>query len=444
MSLDTTLRESIRALTALSSPFISLSKVSIKIKLFMVKLMFLVSVMRLLKMIDYKDKGEKILKKHDVILVRYDEIALKSKKVRTRYEQILVKNISSMLNADGCKYSAITREMGRVFIHSEDADALKSAVKVFGVVSASPVYACEPTLESASELCSEAAGNIQEGQAFAIRARRAGNHDFTSRDIAVACGNAVLELDKNIRVDLDNPDVEIFVEIRQKRAYVFTGSIKGVGGLPLGTQGKMVALISGGIDSPVAAWLMMKRGCEIVPLYLNNEPFSDGTTRDRAMNCIDALQKWSPQKKFTLYEAPHGENLLAFLNNCDNRLNCVLCRRMMYRIASEVLKLEGAHGIITGSSLGQVASQTSQNMLAEMYGMEYPVYHPLIGLDKLEITELARKIGSFEPSTKPATCCMASPEYPSTAAKLEEVVKAEKLIDVASLVASAMKNIKRR
>jgi len=379
----------------------------------------------------------------DVILVRYDELALKSKKVRARYEQILVKNLKAMLTADGCSYSNITKEMGRIFIHSSDTNALNSAAKVFGVVSASPAYTCEPTIEAASELCADVANNLlREGQSFAIRARRAGNHDFTSRDMAVACGNAV-QKNKNVRVDLDNPDVEIFAEMRQDKAYVFTESVKGVGGLPMGTQGRMVALISGGIDSPVAAWLMMKRGCEIIPLYLNNEPFSDETTRERAMQCIRVLQTWSPQKKFTIYEASHGDNLLAFLSNCDNRLNCVLCRRMMYRIASEVLKLEGAHGIITGSSLGQVASQTSQNMLAEMHGMEYPVYHPLIGLDKLEITELARKIGTFEQSTKPATCCMAVPEYPSTAAKLDEVMEAEKLIDVPSLLGSAMKSIKK-
>lgn len=381
----------------------------------------------------------------DVVLVRYDELALKSNRVRARYEQVLIKNLKAMLYADGSSYSEISKEMGRIFIHTEDPNALKSAVKVFGVVSASPAYTCEPTLESAAKLCAEVAGHImREGQSFAIRARRAGNHDFTSRDIGIACGDAVFQqMNKNITVDLDNPDIEIFVEIRQKRAYVFTESVKGAGGLPMGTQGKMVALISGGIDSPVAAWLMMKRGCEIVPLYLNNEPFSDETTRERAMQCIDVLQKWSPQKKFTVYEAPHGENLLAFLNNCDNRLNCVLCRRMMYRIASEVLKLEGAHGIITGSSLGQVASQTSQNMLAEMYGMDYPIYHPLIGLDKLEITDIARKIGTFEPSTKPATCCMAVPEYPSTAAKPQEVIEAEKLIDVPSLTDLMVKNLKK-
>ncbi|VVB92635.1 tRNA (guanine(6)-N2)-methyltransferase [uncultured archaeon] len=388
---------------------------------------------------------KKVLKFHDIVLVRYDEIALKSKKVRSRYEQILVKNIKSMLNADGCSYSQISKEMGRVFIHSDDDNVVKSAAKVFGVVSVSPAYTCEPTLESAAGLCADVGCRIiREGQSFAIRARRAGNHSFTSRDIGVACGDAVFKkINKNTTVDLDEPDVEIFVEIRQEKAYVFTESVKGVGGLPMGTQGKMVALISGGIDSPVAAWLMMKRGCEIVPLYLNNEPFSDETTRERAMACIAVLQKWSPQKKFTIYEAQHGENLLAFLENCDNRLNCVLCRRMMYRIAGEVLKLEDAHGIITGSSLGQVASQTSLNMLAEMYGMEYPIYHPLIGLDKLEITDIARKIGTFEPSTKPATCCMAVPEYPSTAAKPQEVLDAEKLIDVPSLVDKMVKNIKK-
>ena len=385
------------------------------------------------------------MKNHDVIIVRYDELALKSKNVRTRYEQILVRNLKSMLKSEGANFSNISREMGRVFIHSDDPNAIKSAARVFGVVSVSPAYTCESTLISASVLSAEIADvMLKEGQSFAIRARRAGNHDFTSRDIGIACGNAIFEkVKKNIKVDLDNPDVEIFVELRQEKGYVFTDSVKGAGGLPLGTQGKMVALVSGGIDSPVAAWLMMKRGCDIVPLYLNNEPFSDETTRERAMSCIDVLQKWSPHKKFTIYEAPHGDNLLAFLNNCDNRLNCVLCRRMMYRIAGEVLKMEDAHGIITGSSLGQVASQTSENMLAEMYGMEYPIYHPLIGLDKLEITDMARKIGTLGPSTKPATCCMAVPEYPSTAAKPHEVIKAEALIDVPSLVGNMLKNIKK-
>src|SRR3989304_3217725 len=151
---------------------------------------------------------KKVLKIPDVVLVRYDELALKSKRVRAMYEAMLVKNLKAMLLADGSSYSAISKEMGRVFIHSADPRALKSAIKVFGVVSASPVQTCEPTLGSASQLCAEVAGNIiKEGQSFAIRARRAGTHDFTSRDIAVACGDAVLKtVGKNITVDLDNPD----------------------------------------------------------------------------------------------------------------------------------------------------------------------------------------------------------------------------------------------
>ncbi len=383
------------------------------------------------------------MKSPDVILVRYDELALKSRKVRKRYENKLINNLKAMLDADGCRYAEVRREWGRIFIHTKDTNAVKSVVKVFGVVSASPAYTCEPKIKEVAQLCVEIAGNIQEKKSFAIRARRAGNHDFTSHDIATVCGDAVLKANKNLKVDLSNPDVELFVEVRQDTAYVFTEYIKGVGGLPLGTQGKMVALISGGIDSPVAAWLMMKRGCEIIPLYLNNDPFSDETTREKAMQCIKVLQQWSPHKSFTIYEAPHGDNLLAFLNNCDNRLNCILCRRMMYRIASEVLKREKAHGIITGSSLGQVASQTSQNMLAEMYGMEYPIYHPLIGLDKLEITQLAKEIGTLKPSTKPATCCMAVPEHPSTSAKIEKVIEEEKKVDIQALVETTMRNIKK-
>jgi len=139
-------------------------------------------------------------------------------------------------------------------------------------------------------------------------------------------------MNRNIRVDLDNPDVEIFVELRQEKGYVFTDSVKGVGGLPLGPRAKLVALVSGGIDSPVAAWLMMKRGCDIVPLYLNNEPFSDETTRERAMTVSMFSRNGHRIKNLQFTEAPHGDNLLAFLNNCDNRLNCVLCRRMMYRM----------------------------------------------------------------------------------------------------------------
>ncbi|MFQ6073478.1 MAG: tRNA uracil 4-sulfurtransferase ThiI [Methanosarcinales archaeon] len=380
----------------------------------------------------------------NIILVRYGEIALKSSKVRNRYEKILINNIKKCLDFHNLEYSKITREWGRIYVHTLDKKAINIITRVFGVVSASYVYTTESNLDAISLSVAEIGKKvIKNGESFAIRARRAGVHDFTSREVGVVCGAEIAKKIKNPVVDLTNPDKEIFVEVRQDLTYIFTEIIKGVGGLPLGTQGKMVALISGGIDSPVAAWLMMKRGCNIIPVYCNNYPFADETTLQRAMDCIDTLQKWSIGHKFKIYEVPNGENLIAILKNCNNRirkLTCVLCRRMMYRIAIEVAKRENAHGIITGASLGQVASQTSLNMLAEMYGMNFPIYHPLIGMDKTEITDLARLIGTFDDSTKPAQCCTATPEYPATAAKWKEVIEFEKSLDIEELLQNSVDN----
>jgi thiamine biosynthesis protein ThiI len=213
--------------------------------------------------------------------------------------------------------------------------------------------------------------------------------------------------------------------------------------LPLGTQGRMVALVSGGIDSPVAAWLMMKRGCQIIPVYVNNDPFSDETTRQRALECIRVLQSWAPSHPFTVYEVPNGKSQVSFLSDCNPRYTCLLCRRMMYRIAAGIMEKEHALGIITGASLGQVASQTAENMLAETCGIHEPIYHPLIGLDKTEIVDIARKIGTFDASTRPATCCTAVPEKPVTAAKCKNVCSEEKEIDVEELLQTAMSGAKK-
>jgi thiamine biosynthesis protein ThiI len=381
----------------------------------------------------------------DVVMVRYDEIALKSPRVRNRYERILIGNIKKMLDSHGIPYTSITRDWGRIFIHTSDMRTVEIASKIFGISSVSPALTTTSDLQHIKALAAQVADSIiREGESFAIRARRAGVHTFTSRDVAIHCGAAVLEKmkNRNVRVDLSSPQHEIFVEVRQHSAYVYTEVLQGVGGLPLGTQGKMIALISGGIDSPVAAWLMMKRGCEVVFVYCNNEPFSDETTRNRAMECIEALQSWSP-RRFKVYEAFNGENQIAFLTEGKHRLMCVLCRRMMYRIAGEIMKKERACGIITGASLGQVASQTSQNMMAETCDLNYPIYHPLIGLDKKEIIAIARKIGTYTPSTKPATCCTAVPEHPSTAARPEEVLEVERNLNIQELLKRTLERTSR-
>ena len=382
---------------------------------------------------------------NDVILVRYGELALKSRHVRNRYEKTLMSNIRSMLDAMGVDYVDLSRELGRIYIHTTDPAAVGAAARVFGVVSVSSAITCEPTLESTASAAADVGESIiNENESFGIRARRSGNHEFSSRDIGVACGNAVFErVEKlNPEVDLTAPDREIMVEVRQNKGFVYTDVVNGTGGLPLGTQGKMVALVSGGIDSPVAAWLMMKRGCEVIPVYVNNEPFSDDTMRQRALECIRVLQTWAPGHPFKVYEVPNGKGMDAFLSDCQRRYTCILCRRMMYRIAAGIMEKEGAFGIITGASLGQVASQTARNMMAETCGIHVPIYHPLIGFDKTGIIDIARMIGTYDASTRPATCCTAVPEKPATAAKCGDVCSEEDNIDVEELLMGALSGAK--
>ncbi len=383
----------------------------------------------------------------DVVIVRYGELALKSPGVRNWYEKILVKNIAAMLDLRGISYSQIRREWGRIFIESTDLRAAEAAADVFGIVSTSPALMAEPSLENAAEICASLAqGLIREGESFAIRARRSGNHPFSSADVGKTCGDAVwnaLEKEgKHPRVDLSSPDKEIFVEIRQKLAYIYLEKFKGVGGLPLGTQGSMVVLMSGGLDSPVAAWLMMKRGVMIIPVYCDNSPYSENAARERAFDCIRQLQKWAPGHQFTTYEIPHGPNLQSFITSCNRKNTCLLCKRMMYREAYEVMKKEKASGIVTGSSLGQVASQTAANMHAEIYQLAIPIYHPLIAFDKTEIMDIARKIGTYDISSQPAGTCAAVPEHPEIGANYDLIMLEEKKIDIENMVSGALKAVK--
>ncbi|MDW5550695.1 tRNA uracil 4-sulfurtransferase ThiI [Methanosarcina sp.] len=383
----------------------------------------------------------------DVIIVRYGELALKSTGVRNWYEKILMKNIAAMLDSRDIPYSQIRREWGRIFIETTDVRAAEVAADVFGIVSTSPALTAEPNLESTASVCAALAKNlVLEGESFAIRARRSGNHTFSSADIGRTCGDAVWSAlqkeGKHPRVNLSSPDKEIFVEMRQNLAYIYLETFKGVGGLPLGTQGSMVVLMSGGLDSPVAAWLMMKRGVMITPVYCSNSPYAEDAARERAFDCIRQLQKWAPGHQFTTYEIPHGPNLKAFIDICNRKNTCLLCKRMMYREAYEVMKKESASGIITGSSLGQVASQTAANMHAEIYQLAIPIYHPLIALDKTEIMDIARKIGTYDISNRSAGSCTAVPERPEIGAKYDLIVLEERKMDIEAMVFNAVKAAK--
>lgn len=383
----------------------------------------------------------------NTVIVRYGELALKSPGVRKKFEQILVSNIEAMLSQEKIEYSSVLREWGRIFVETTDPNAAKAIANVFGVVSTSQAITVEATLEAAASTCAKVAENlIRSGESFAIRPRRSGNHEFRSSDIGVSCGDAVYErLDsrgKSISVNLTDPDKEIFVEMRQSKAYVFTEVVEGVGGLPLGTQGKMVVLISGGIDSPVAAWMMMRRGVEIVPVYANNAPFADEAGKERTMDCVRVLQKWAPGHPMKFYEVPNGPYLEAVRSKCNVKNTCIMCKRMMYRLGFEVMNREKASGIITGSSLGQVASQTTYNMYAEIYGLGFPIYHPLIGLDKTDIIDMAKRIGTYDISIRKTAGCGAVPVHPEVRARYTIGAEEDEKLDIDSIVGESMAGAK--
>ncbi len=170
---------------------------------------------------------------------------------------------------------------------------------------------------------------------------------------------------------------------------------------------------------------MMKRGCEIIPLYMDNAPYAGEDAKEKAIDVARKLKEWAPGHPMKMIVAPHGKNLAAFIEKGNRKYTCVFCKHLMYKVATAIAQREGAHGIITGSSLGQVASQTSENMLAESYDVCFPVYHPLIGLDKEEIMTIAKKIGTHDISIRKAGGCQAVPRYPSIHGHIEEVVRME-------------------
>jgi thiamine biosynthesis protein ThiI len=376
---------------------------------------------------------------YDLIIVRYGEIGVKSPKVRRRFENKLISNIKSKLNCE------IKINQGRIFLYPENFnDAYESLSKIMGIVSFSPVISTKTDFDSIEETTNEYVENlISEGlfspkNTFAIRCRRVGEHEFTSREMAGFCGSVVVKA-TNAPVDLSNPDFEFFVEVRDNKTYIFHEKIPGLGGLPVGTQGKVVALVSSGIDSPVAAFLMMKRGCEVIALHFNNYPYTEPD--EKIHKIIEKLSEYSPSK-LEYFEAGYGEYLKKCIEDAPLRLTCVLCKSGMYKIAEEIAKREDALAIVDGSSLGQVASQTLPNILATRYATQMPVLSPLISLDKIEIEEIAKKIGTFDISILPASGCTAVPKYPETNAKLENVLEAMEDIKFDEEVKKAVSSLK--
>jgi len=360
-------------------------------------------------------------------LVRYSEIFLKSDPVRRRWENILIANITAVMPG-----IHVRNERGRIWLDGDvKLDLLKN---VFGIVSFSEVEhgKIDEMPGFLTDFCRR--HGIEAAKSFALRIKRVGKHDFTSAEKAVEYGSIIREAFPHISVDLDNPEKEIFIEIRANEVYLFDNVTKAVGGLPLGVEGTLVALVSGGIDSPVAAWMMMKRGCKIVPIFVALEEFLDDTTLARAQRVVDVLKKFQPGIELVVIRDGYlaaAKRELAQKHN--EKYTCLFCKRRMYRIATAFAEKIGAMGIVTGESIGQVASQTLDNLRVLDDAAEMPMYRPLIGFDKEDALKIAREIGTFGASTSKASGCGAVPSMPSTAAKLEKIREIE-----AGLAATAM------
>jgi thiamine biosynthesis protein ThiI len=274
---------------------------------------------------------------------------------------------------------------------------------------------------------------------FRITARRAfKTFPLSSVDLNRALGAHVLELRPGVRVDLAHPDLNVHVEVLPGETFVYSDRRAGAGGLPVGASGTAAALLSGGIDSPVAAWRLMKRGCRVVFVHFHSVPYLPDVSRGKARGLVARLTQWQYFSRFFL--VPFGEIQREVVLSVPPQARVVVYRRLMVRIAERLAHRAGAAALVTGDSLGQVASQTLGNLARIDEAAELPILRPLIGMDKLEITEQARALGTFEISIEPdADCCtLFVPKHPGTRMTREEAANAEARLDVAGLVSAGV------
>jgi thiamine biosynthesis protein ThiI len=367
----------------------------------------------------------------DVVLVRHGELGVKSEQVRRKMEDRLAENLRAMFDARGLA-GDIERRRNRLFVHTDEPDAVAdAAADTFGVVSASPARTVEPTLDAIEAALVAATEAHYDGGTFAVDAARAGPsdaHPFASTDIESEGGAAVWDAIESLggdpEVDLDDPDFRLFVECRRESAYVFLAKRAGPGGLPLGTQRPVVALVSGGIDSPVAAWKLMARGCPVVPVYVDLGDYGGPDHRARARATVETLADYAPGEEMAMHVVDAGD-VVTDLEAEMGDLRMLALRRYTLATAEAVAESEGAVGVVTGEAIGQKSSQTSANIAVTDAASSLPVHRPLVAMDKADITNLARSIGTFEDATVDTGCNRVAPELPETNADLDTLRAAE-------------------
>lgn len=373
-----------------------------------------------------------------VLLIRYGEISLKGKN-RHQFENRLMRNVKGFI--DDLAPRRIELAYGRMYIPIlDDAEAVIERVrKVFGIVSVSVASVAELDLDAICGAALKQLKNITGGGSFKVETQRPNkNFPLKSPQVSREAGGYLLEKTENWSVDVHNPDVVVNIEVRSEGAYVYTEKIPCLGGLPVGTTGRGLLLLSGGIDSPVAGWMGMKRGLEIVGLHFHSFPFTSERSKEKVIDLARKISTYGGPVK--LYINHFTEIQKAIRKHCPEQFYVTIMRRMMFRIADSICGQAQAKAILTGESLGQVASQTLESMAVINEVTKIPVLRPLITFDKLEIIEYAKKIDTYELSILPyEDCCtLFVPKHPAIRPKLGPVQAAEQALDIEKLIAESL------
>lgn len=370
------------------------------------------------------------------VVVHYHEIGLKGRN-RGFFERKLVENLRGALQAFDVRIDVLN---GRLLVRTADApsDELLDAVgRTFGVAFLAPCVVVSSDIDEMREAALSLVA-AKTFRTFAIAARRATKEfALTSREINIELGTAVQNA-TGARVDLGGPDLTVHLEVVARRTLVYVERRDGPGGLPVGSSGKVVALLSGGIDSPVATYRVMKRGAKAILCHFHSAPFTDSSSPRKAMELAGLLAE--RQGQTTVYLVALGDAQQKIVTVAPPALRVVLYRRLMMRVASEIARRESAKALVTGDSLGQVASQTLENISCVDDAVDMPVLRPLIGADKQEIVTDAQRIGTYETSILPfQDCCsLFVPKSPATRASVDECRAAEADLDMDELVASCV------
>ena len=383
----------------------------------------------------------------EIILLKLGELVLKGLN-RHFFEEQLMANARRRLKAYG-EFKVITRQsITYVEPKTEDCDmdgAFRAMKTVFGAAGVCRCRACEKDKEAMLAAIQEfLAEDLSKAKTFKVECKRSDKtFPLNSIQLAQYLGGELDDLYPHLTADMHHPDLTVYVEVRDDHAFVHGNTQPGAGGLPVGMAGRAVSLLSGGIDSPVASWMMAKRGLELEMVHFFSYPYTSEAAKEKVLELAGILTPWTG--RLVVHVVPFTAIQEELRRSCPEELFTILMRRFMMRISAQVACRVGAKALITGESLGQVASQTMEAMLCTEAVTQLPVFRPVVGMDKEEIVRISRKIGAFETSILPyEDCCTVfTPKHPKLKPTLEECVRAEEKLDVEGLVKAAVDGVER-